>query len=199
MEGNSYSAEIIGISKRDVTIKVLGASESRPESRLHISLFQGLLKGEKMDLVIQKATELGVNEVHPVITGRSQVRQTRKLNRWRKIAEESARQSGRSIIPVVHEPLQMEDAFTSGRTGPGIIFWEQGGESLGSLMDEFKGTDEITIFTGPEGGFEEDEIEAASQNGFVTASLGRRILRAETAAIAAIAIVQFSIGDMDAR
>ncbi len=151
-----------------------------------------------MDFVIQKATELGVNEVRPVITERSQVRQTRKLTRWRKIAEEAARQSGRSIIPAVHEPLEIGDVFTTVHPGPGIIFWEQGGESLCNVMDGFRGAEEIRLFTGPEGGFAEGEIKAATQNGFVCASLGKRILRAETAAIAAVAIVQFSLGDMNA-
>lgn len=195
--GNSYSAKIISISRKDVTVEVLGKLDSHPESSLHISLLQGILKGEKMDLVIQKATELGVDEIRPVITERSQVRQTRKLIRWRKIAEEAARQCGRSVIPVVHEPLEMGDTFTTIH-GPGIIFWEQGGERFGTVLNRFRETDEIRLFTGPEGGFSEGEIEAASQNGFVTVSLGKRILRAETAAISAVAIVQFSLGDMNA-
>lgn len=199
-KGNSYSSKIVSVTKMEVTVEITGALDASAESALHIVLLQGLLKGDKMDLVVQKATELGVKEIIPVVTERSQVRETRKLLRWQKIAEEASRQSGRNIVPSVHETADFHRLFNSADTpsvsGRGILFWEQEGDTLPEVIGKFSDLVRIMIFTGPEGGFSEREVEAASQNGFITATLGKRILRAETAAIAAVSIVQFAMGDL---
>ena len=107
-EGSFYKSRILGIDNKKVTIDLLDKISFDTESHLNLVLIQGILKGEKMDLVIQKTTELGVKEIIPAITERSQVRHTRKTDRWRKIAEEASRQSGRAMIPVVHEPIEFK-------------------------------------------------------------------------------------------
>ncbi len=194
-KGNVYSATIVGATNKEVSAELVGKADLQAESPLGITLFQGLLKGEKMDLVIQKATELGVGEIVPVVTERCQVRQTRKLGRWMKIAEEASRQAGRNRVPLIGETAEFEELVATS-SWEGIIFWEQGGEELGEALNGFRGRRKIFLFTGPEGGFTDAEVRAASEKGFVRATLGMRILRAETAAIAAVAITQFVLGDM---
>ncbi len=196
-KGNVYSAAITGVTNKEVSAELVEKIDLQSESPLNITLLQGLLKGEKMDLVIQKATELGVKEIIPVVTERCQVRQTRKLGRWMKIAEEASRQAGRNSVPLIGETIEFKDLGAVHST-EGIIFWEQGGEELGESLKRFKGLQKISLFTGPEGGFSEVEIKAASEKGFVRATLGRRILRAETAAITAVAITQYVLGDLGA-
>lgn len=196
----SYPGRIISATRKEVAVEITGAArETDSESPLKIRLLQGLLKGDKMDLVIQKATELGVTEIIPVITERSQVRETRKVARWQKIAQEASRQSGRSHVPAIREPADIESTL-SGRpvSRGGIIFWEQGGERLSAVIRRFRGTPAIEVFTGPEGGFSEKEVRTAQEKGFSIATLGKRILRAETAAIVALGIVQYQLGDLGA-
>jgi len=151
-----------------------------------------------MDIVIQKATELGVTGIIPVITHRSQLRETRKHPRWRKIAEEASRQSGRSRVPEIFQTCSFEEIFdTPGLTlGKGIIFWEQRGEKLSDVISKLSHTDRIFLLIGPEGGFSEKEVMLASERGCLTATLGSRILRAETASITAVSVIQFALGDI---
>jgi 16S rRNA (uracil1498-N3)-methyltransferase len=151
-----------------------------------------------MDFVIQKTTELGVSAIIPIITERSQLRETRKHPRWKKIAEEASRQSGRTRIPEILEICSFKDVFDMPVliSGKGIIFWEQGGEKLPAVTSRLSHADKILLLIGPEGGFSEEETLLASEKGFITATLGNRILRAETASIAAVSIMQFALGDL---
>lgn len=197
-EGTVCRSRILNSTKREVVAVVEEQLPPIPESPVHIRLFQGLLKGEKMDLVIQKTVELGVSEIVPVVTERSQVRQTRKLERWRKIAEEAARQSGRAVIPSVHEVVDL-GGFMRCRGSHerlGITFWEERGEGLRNMLKGMQGVMNVDLFTGPEGGLSRAEVESASEAGFLTATLGRRILRAETAAMAAVSVIQYELGDL---
>ncbi len=194
--GAAYSARISAITKKQTTIEITGPFYQDNESPLDIILVQGLLKGEKMDLVIQKATELGAQEIVPVITERSQIRETRKLQRWQKIAGEASRQCGRNRIPVIHEPAAFEMAITSQGLTKGIICWEQSGAPFSSSLESLKGQKQIVLCIGPEGGFSEKEVKTAEDRGFSVVSLGKRILRAETAALTAIALTQFVLGDL---
>ncbi len=197
--GAAYYARITGITKREATLAIADPFHGDNESSIDIILIQGLLKGEKMDLVIQKATELGVTEIAPAATERSQIRQTRKLQRWHKIATEAARQCGRNRIPLIHEPKAFEAVIAVQGIRKGIIFWEKEGLPLSSAIAGIAGSREIVLCIGPEGGFSEKEVQSAKQQGFSAASLGRRILRAETAALAAIAIAQFALGDLSGQ
>jgi 16S rRNA (uracil1498-N3)-methyltransferase len=201
--GASYKARLKTIEKREVVAEIIGAVNENTESPLNIVLFQGLLKGEKMDLVIQKTSELGVNEIVPVITERSQIRETKKIGRWRKIAEDASRQSGRPAVPEIREPISFRDILSdnspyalSFKTAGCLIFWEEGVCGLAQIKRSVRAPRELMIAVGPEGGFTKNEAAEAESKGFVVVSLGNRILRAETAAIAATAIVQFLFGDL---
>jgi 16S rRNA (uracil1498-N3)-methyltransferase len=236
-EGTCLRSVIAKCGKREVVAEVVEKLSSDPESPLDIILVQGILKGEKMDFVIQKTTELGVKGIIPAITERSQIRETRKIARWKKIAEESSRQSGRSATTVVHEVKALGDFFSlfsdrgTQTSAPGIIFYEEGDISLKDAADRIRDTrsmvrdtkgkkfsryrescsmhhasnsisslilhpSSFTIVVGPEGGFTKEEVNTAKEKGFFAASLGKRILRAETAAISTVALVQFLFGDM---
>jgi 16S rRNA (uracil1498-N3)-methyltransferase len=196
--GSSFTAQIKTITKNLAALEIGALILLETESPLDIILIQGLLKGDKMDLVVQKATELGVKKIVPVISERSQLRETRKLSRWQKIAEEASRQCGRSRVPVITEPEAFGTAIRQGLPAgsSGIIFWEQGGVSFSSSLETCRGKKQISLCTGPEGGFSEEEVKIAADSGFVVVSLGTRILRAETAAITAISIVQYELGDL---
>lgn len=128
------------IREKEVTAEVIANFPCENESHINITLVQGLLKGEKMDLVIQKATELGVTDIVPVITRRSQLRETRKISRWRKIAEEASRQSGRSVVPVIHEAVEFSDFLSASGSLHGLIFYEEEGMRLSEAVSSFKGT-----------------------------------------------------------
>lgn len=194
----AYPGRIIRPSRQEVMVAITGAGISPDtEPSLQITLLQGLLKGDKMDLVVQKATELGVSEIIPVITGRSQIRETRKLERWRKIAQEASRQSGRVSVPAVRDTVNIEYLLARQPVPErGIIFWEEGGENLSTVMGRFMGRKAIELFTGPEGGFSGEEVSAVRETGFSVATMGRRILRAETAAVVALGIVQYQAGEL---
>ncbi len=199
--GNAFASKIVDLGKKNVSVEITGREEAERESPLQMVLAQGLLKGEKMDLVIQKTTELGVQCIRPVVTGRSQVRTTRKTDRWKKIAEEASRQSGRDRIPDVKEPVTLAE-FLGEADMDGIILWEGGGQPLKEALSSAAGSaagnkpTPFHILVGPEGGFSAAEVEEASKRGFVVCSFGKRTLRAETASIAAVSITQYVIGDM---
>lgn len=207
-EGNCLRTEITKSGKKEVVAEVLEKSPCDLESPLNVVLAQGLLKGEKMDVVVQKATELGVKEIVPIITERSQLRETRRTARWRKIAEEAARQSGRALVPIVHEPVNFEKFLELPSTDRGFIFYEEGGISLRAAIDkmqdagygirktEHHASNPVNILIGSEGGFTVREVALAKEKGLIVTSLGNRILRAETAAISAVALIQFLLGDM---
>ncbi|TAL27520.1 MAG: 16S rRNA (uracil(1498)-N(3))-methyltransferase [Nitrospirae bacterium] len=214
-EGNCYNAKVSGIDNKKVTLDLLEKVPYETESHLNLELVQGILKGEKMDWVIQKTTELGVKEIVPVITERSQVRHTRKVERWKKIAEEASRQSGRTNIPVIQKPVEFSSWLIAHGSLPlnGFIFWEEGGLPLKEAVsrgvgDWGLGVSSFTnprtqnpnpcfIAIGPEGGFTKEEVELANSKGLITVSLGKRILRAETAAISAVTLIQFLLGDIN--
>jgi 16S rRNA (uracil1498-N3)-methyltransferase len=215
-QGNCLETILKKCDKREVIAQVMEISPCNLESHLDIVLVQGMLKGEKMDMVIQKTTELGVKEIIPVTTERGQIRETRKIVRWRKIAEEAARQSGRSVVPVVHEPVELSGFLTGfesdryggpetrkGKAINGFIFWEETGLSLNDAKKEIsisllpqKAGPPVYLLIGPEGGFTKEEVNLAEEKGLIVISLGRRILRAETAAISAVTLIQFLLGDM---
>jgi 16S rRNA (uracil1498-N3)-methyltransferase len=194
--GRSYLAKISGIQKKNVSIDIIQELMVDTESSAHLVLCQGILKGEKMDSVIQDSVELGIKEIIPLITGRCQVKETRKTKRWRKIAEEAAEQCGRSIVPGIREPQTFGDffgTFISADSSHGIIFWEEGGFPLDDAFNKsgLSNADPFFLCIGPEGGLLTSEVEMAESHGFIKATLGRRILRAETAAVVAVALVQY--------
>lgn len=195
-KGNLHTAEIISINKKEVIAKIKETEKVNTESSLKLILVQSILKGEKMDLVIQKATELGVKEIYPVISSRTIVRGTEKYKRWLRIAKESVRQCGRTVIPIIHEPILFKEFFkTQDERFKGFIFYEDSKRGLKEILPAERATSVYCIM-GPEGGFSQDEINMAVSKGFIPAGLGSRILRAETATITALSLLQFIYGDL---
>lgn len=164
-------------------------------SPIKLELFQGLPKATKMDMIVEKSTELGVDVIYPLLTERTVVSlnaaaRAKKINRWQKIAREATRQSNRSTIPRVEPPLEFNQAIKLlTNYNLIIVFWEKATARLdASLFINLK-KGRVAVFIGPEGGFSEAEINCLKSNGAFIASLGPRILRTETASLAALAII----------
>ncbi|HEV2706331.1 MAG TPA: 16S rRNA (uracil(1498)-N(3))-methyltransferase [Pyrinomonadaceae bacterium] len=193
-------------------LEVRGRVESAvPESPLALTLCAALLKGEKFDLVVQKATELGVVRVVPVETKRAEVRPrnssdareaTGRLERWRRLALEAAKQSGRARLPEISEPRTLSsllaDIHAEEEQGDHarLLFAERGGGSLAEALGGRCALAAVTALVGPEGGWEDAEIEAGREHGWSIVTLGGRTLRAETACIAVTVLLQHLCGDL---
>jgi 16S rRNA (uracil1498-N3)-methyltransferase len=200
-------------SKRDAAfLKILGPTEpARPESPLRLTLAVALLKGEKFDLVVQKATELGVGRVVPVVTKHADIRlrdasdAAKRVARWHRIALEASKQSGRAVVPEVMSPIVFESLIqtsknrTEGAEGafPAFMFSERDGEPLLAASKSIPSKpSSITALVGSEGGWADEEIAFARGAGWTIVTLGGRTLRAETAAIAVTALLQHLFGDL---
>ena len=202
--GSDYFCEIKEFAGDDVVLKVLYRSPTACEPSTEVTLYQGLPKGDKLELIIQKAVELGVTAIVPVETARSVARidsqpekTEKKRQRLQKIADEAAGQSGRGILPKVEMPVSFKKALDRmNRDGaPVIVFYEGGGRRMADLVSGE--SRRIAIVVGPEGGFDPSEIEELTKQGALTATLGPRILRCETAPIAALAVIMSLTGNMD--
>ncbi len=193
--GKEFLCAIETIAKKETLLKIIQeTAPSSPESDLELTLAVALLKGEKFDLVIQKAVELGVCKLVPLNTKRADVRlkdADKKQERWQKIALEACKQSGRAKLMQIQPPIDFEN-FVKTAEGVCILFAERGGASFSAIKADKK----ITALVGSEGGWEDSEIEFAASNGFQIITLAGRILRAETAAIAVSAILQNNFGDL---
>jgi len=207
-EGREYLAEIIQASKKEVIGRILKESRLDTEPPVEITLIQGIPKSNKMDFIVQKATELGVKRIIPVITQRTIIRldkekaKVRRI-RWQRIALEAAKQSGRAIIPEVREAIPFIQALDNlNRERLNLIPWEE--ETSTSLKEVLKHhtshiphpTSQITVFIGPEGGFTSGEVGAAKKRGALSVSLGPRLLRTETAGLVTLAMILYELGDI---
>ncbi|MBE9502872.1 MAG: 16S rRNA (uracil(1498)-N(3))-methyltransferase [Proteobacteria bacterium] len=201
-DGTEYRSVIAGIDK-NISVEVLESEKVDRESNLDIILCQALPKGKKMDFIIQKGTELGVKSFIPLISSRSVSRPKEsegKTKRWEKIALEASRQCGRNYIPSIETVTTIEeliDKFSNSDDNKTLklIPWEsQEDNKLGNFMST--PYDKVIILIGPEGGFSTLEVNEARRAGFMSISLGKRILRTETAGIAVVSILQFLWGDM---
>ncbi len=198
-EGREFVGEVVSAGKPDAELRIVREVEpAAPESPLELSLAISVYKNDKMDLVVQKAVELGVVRLSPVITLRCEASlrdAVKRVGRWRKIALEATKQCERARVMAVDEPVRLDD-FVGGvdsNSGLLFIFSERDGEGI-PVSD---GVNKITALIGPKGGWENSEIDLARERGFISVKLGRRILRAETAAIAFAAILQHRFGDLD--
>ncbi len=198
--GTDYTATITAIDREQVTVAVNSAAPTVSEPTLAVTLYMGYPKGDKLDLIVQKAVELGVTTIVPVLTTRSIVRldgkdAKKKCVRLQRIAAEAAGQSERGIIPTVEAPLKWRDALARLATEPTILCYEKGGAPLGQLVTP---TDTaVSLVIGPEGGFDPAEVEAVVAGGGRIATLGPRILRCETAPLAALAVLMERSGNME--
>lgn len=200
--GNIYTAELTKISKKLVQTKIIATEKQPPANLIPLHLGQALLKGKKMDFLIQKATELGIDTIRPYISDNCTVKKLNenKENRWNRIALEACKQCGRPMPPACHPTTDFDDILTTGNDFDlKLIFWED--ENCQSLKKIFTTPIEdirsAIFLVGPEGGFNDSEISRASSAGYQTVSLGKRILRAETASITAMAILQYLLGNLE--
>ena len=199
--GMEYRCEIESISD-EVLAGILDAKKTEAELSVRLLLFQGLPKKDKMELIIQKAVELGVSEIVPVLTKRTVVKledkkkEQKKLERWQAIAEAAAKQSGRGIIPKIREAVKFTDAVKqAGELDEALIPYElaEGMDEARERIRGLHGKKTVGIFIGPEGGFEEDEIAAAAKAGIHPITLGKRILRTETAGLCILSVIMFEL------
>ena len=196
-EGREFRCSIADVQKKASTLEVIQEiAPIAPESRLEIHLAASAYKNDKLDLVVQKAVELGVARLSPIVTARGEVRlvdAAKRTDRWRKIAMEATKQCERAKVMLVDETRDFENFVETVDRGSGLllIFSEKGGDKLPASSPE-----KITALIGPKGGWEDSEIEFASERGFVPVKLGRRIMKAETAAITFAALLQHRFGDL---
>jgi 16S rRNA (uracil1498-N3)-methyltransferase len=197
-----YDGCIVELGPSFVLVRVEKASSPQKDSPLEITLAQSLLKGEKMDYVIQKATELGVREIVPFFSSRSvplleRSKRLERHHRWERIGMEASKQCGRAILPVVRT-LQDYDEML--RLVPGdalcFILWEKEGMVLKQTLRRSAEKKKIFFIVGPEGGLSETEVEASKKAGFIPVTLGKRIVRAETASLCLLSILQYEWGDI---
>lgn len=197
-----YLCKIVDIETDRVNLKVLESMEQR-ELPVNITLLQGIPKSDKLEMIIQKAVELGVSEIIPVKTKRVVVKIDEKkvdtkVNRWNAIAESAAKQSKRSIIPKVYEPMSIDNALEIVKDfGVKLIPYENadGIDKTRKILDSMDKTKNIAVFIGPEGGFEESEVEIIKNSGFEVITLGKRILRTETAGLALLSNIMIRLED----
>lgn len=203
-DGVSAVAEIASIDRERVYVRCLAKLAESHEPQVKLVLAQGLTKGEKMDFIVQKAVEMGAYSVVPVAMEHSVVRlegakAAKKVERWQKIAESAAKQSKRDIIPQVQPVQSMAQMLADNNFQTKIIAYEcEDKISLKAALQaaEAGGIQKLLLIIGPEGGISEHELELAKAAGAVPVSLGRRILRAETAGLVAISAIFYETGDL---
>ena len=196
--GNNYiyQAKIIEIKNKSVKVHVNQSEYKNIESNLQIHLGQVISRGDKMDLTIQKAVELGVTSIHPLTSARcgvklDQSRFKKKLLHWTKIAISACEQSGRNFVPKIHEVTSVNEWVNDSFSGVKICLEPRGSQKIKSLtIDE-----NLRLLIGPEGGFNDEEINLFQKSSFSNIILGKRILRTETAGLAAISALQTLFGD----
>jgi len=198
--GAEFEAVLDEVTRRAVSARIRHSAAARPESPLRLVLAISPLKGDRMELVVQKATELGVTEIWPVVTSRTDAAarpalQGSRGERWEKVASGAAEQCGRAVVPHVPPTTTLAGLLARPFDGTRIALLETTGHPpLASLRVD--PASPVLLLVGPAGGFEPVEAESVRLAGFVSASIGPRILRAETAAVAAVAIAQASWGDL---
>mgnify|MGYP001419079431 FL=1 len=201
-DGVTAIAEIVSLQDDNVVVKCLEKLAESHEPSVKITLAQGLAKGEKMDFIIQKAVEMGVSSIVPVAMEHSVVRlegakADKKVERWQKIAEAAAKQSKRDIIPQVQPVQTMQQMLANNDLQHKIIAYEcEDRLGLKTALQSCDNLQELLLIIGPEGGISEFELELARKNGAVPVSLGKRILRAETAGVVALSAILYETGDL---
>ena len=198
--GEDFECKIESLSDDVVRAEILNRRQNVAEAPIEITVFQGMPKNDKMDYIVQKCVELGVCRIVPVITKRavSIPRDAeKKTARWQRIADEAAKQCGRGILPKVENTINFADAIKAMSDEDALSLMPYECEKEGSLSALLRSTDKkkINVFIGPEGGFDESEVEKAKCAGIHTVTLGPRILRTETAPLAVCSAIMYELGD----
>lgn len=200
-DGRRHDCEITQITHDDVTVRILRSTACEQEPDVKVSLYVALMKGDKIDDVVQKAVELGVYEITPFLSARCISRpdeksMMKKRARWQKIADNAASQSRRGILPVVNPCIALRDIPAAvASTDASVVFYECGGKKLTEIIGGKVGS--VALITGAEGGFEQEEIDFLRNHGVEVATLGKRILRAQTAPVAALCAVMLLTGNLE--
>ncbi|MEW6130342.1 MAG: 16S rRNA (uracil(1498)-N(3))-methyltransferase [Acidobacteriota bacterium] len=202
--GQEYRCQFVEAKSKLAVVEIGEALTDVVESPLAITLAQALVKGEKFDLIVQKATELGVSRIVPLATARADMKlnaeqANKRQDRWHRIALEALKQSGRRTLVAIEKPSAIDKFIAthdSESQGEIIFFNERGGALLDQTMSELINKDAVTVMIGPEGGWGDDEIDCFNQCGAKAVTLGRRILRSETAALVAVTLLQHRLGDL---
>lgn len=197
-DNHEYQAQIIAAHKKKVTVRITQTTLVNRESPCHIHLAQGISKGDRMEWVIQKAVELGVSAITPLITAHCAVRLdesrlAKKQQQWQAIAIGACEQSGRNRVPIVHDAVTFDTFIERHLTSLNVILHPRAHHSLNDIPNDQK---DITLLIGPEGGLSDLEIQHAQSHDYQAVTLGPRILRTETAAITALSILQAKLGDL---
>lgn len=197
---SDFGCQIDAITKDTVSLTVCykQANDSEPDCK--VTIYQGVPKGSKMEDIIQKCTELGVCRIVPTLTKRCISRPDekgakKKNERYSKIALEAAQQSGRGIIPEISPQITLKQAIAEDNSDIKILFYEGGGEPLTALIDS--GVKSVSVYIGPEGGFDESEVELLKNSGAHVATLGKRILRTQTAPVAALTAIMLLTNNLE--
>ncbi len=200
--GWAYQTELVTIDRDTVRGHVVDKWKLETEPRARITLYQGLLKGQKFDWVLQKGTEIGIAAFVPILTARCVIGNLNdvsdgRIERWERIVVEAAEQAGRALLPRLGAAMLFAQACeVAARGGLSLIPWEgEHDRSLREALSQIPKSKEINLFIGPEGGFAEEEVAAAQEHGVISVSLGPRILRAETAGLAAATAILYELGD----
>ncbi len=199
--GIEYECSVNRYESENAILNILNSFKSNSELSSEIYLFQGLPKGDKMELIIQKAAELGVYKVVPVATKRAVVKldpkkAAKKVERWNAISLSAAKQSGRSMIPEVEQVMSFSEALQYAKQMDLILFPYELAEGMSitkEIISTIKSNQKIGVFIGPEGGFEEEEVRKAEEIGAHPITLGKRILRTETAGLAVLSILMYQL------
>ena len=198
-DGFDYKGRVNDINKKTINIEILSKEKNNNESPININLFQSISSNEKMDMVIQKATELGVSSIQPIFTSRSTIklsldRTKKRVIHWKQVSISACEQSGRSKIPTIKSPIEFDQISKGIKTNSlNLLLHPDNLEESSNLPNEYSG--DINVFIGPEGGFSQDEVLLLKKQNCINIQLGPRILRTETAPLAIIAILQYKYGD----
>ena len=198
-DGFEYKGRVSDIYKKTINVEILSKEKNNNESPININLFQSISSNEKMDMVIQKATELGVSSIQPIFSSRSTIklnldRAKKRLIHWRQVSISACEQSGRSKIPTIKSPIEFDQISEGIKTNSlNLLLHPDNLQEASNLPNEYSG--DINIFIGPEGGFRQDEVLLLKKQNCINIQLGPRILRTETAPLAIIAILQYKYGD----
>lgn len=198
-EKYEYVCTIRDINTDGITLEINEKEEHKREAYVKVTLFQGVPKQSKMELIVQKAVEIGVFDIVPVFTKRTIVvdngKFSKKVERWNKITEEAAKQSKRGIIPVVKEAVNFKDMVKAIKDYDLVLFFYENisQQNLKTVLQENKQVNNIAVIIGPEGGFSDEEAETIMNEKAYGLSLGKRILRTETAGLAALSIIYYEL------
>lgn len=201
IDGIVYLVKIESLDKSSTICNIISKRKGENESNIKINLYQGLPKSDKLELIIQKCVELGINSITPFTSSRTIVKwdkkkEAKKLTRYQDIAESAAKQSKRTYIPEIKESVNFNQLCDVVGERYTILSYEDYGQTLKETILE-NDTEEFNIIIGPEGGFSEEEVKKLKEKGAKIVNLGNRILRTETAAIALTTMIQYEAGDIN--